>query len=75
MADLRGLGPAARAQRIIDNCARPAHRDCLHMYVGSSRQGHIRQDLARCLELHCNLLEHGTMLPDLDMSEFGAGPG
>ena len=45
------------------------------MYVGSSRQGHICHDLARCLELRCNLLEHGTMLPDLDMSEFGAGPG
>ena len=45
------------------------------MYVGSSRQGHIRHDLARCLELRCNLLEHDATLPDLDMSEFGAGPG
>ena len=30
LADLRGLGPAARAERIIDNCAHPAYRPYLH---------------------------------------------
>ncbi|MEI6727494.1 MAG: acetyl-CoA hydrolase/transferase C-terminal domain-containing protein, partial [Actinomycetes bacterium] len=74
LADLRGLGPAARAQRIIDNCAHPAYRDYLHKYVEGARQGHIRHDLARCFELHQNLIEHGAMLPDLDLSQFGGAP-
>ena len=68
LADLRGLGPAARAQRIIDSCAHPAYRDYLHHYVEQRAQGHIRHDLARCFELHRNFEEHGAMLPDLDLS-------
>ena len=74
VADLRGLAPAARAQRIIDNCAHPAYRDYLHKYIEGARQGHIRHDLARCFELHQNLIEHGAMLPDLDLSQFGGAP-
>ena len=70
LADLRGLGPAARAQRIIDHCAHPAYRDYLHEYVATARQGHIRHDLGRCFELHRNLEQHGAMLPDLDFSRF-----
>ena len=72
LADLRGLGPAERALRIIDNCAHPAYRDYLHKYIEGARQGHIRHDLARCFELHHNLMEHGAMLPDLDMKQFEA---
>ena len=70
LADLRGLGPAERARRIIDNCAHPAYRDYLRGYVAGARQGHIRHDLARAFELHHNYLEHGAMLPDLDPSQF-----
>ena len=70
LADLRGLAPAARAQRIIDHCAHPAYRDYLHKYVEGARQGHIRHDLTRCFELHQNLIDHGAMLPDLDLSQF-----
>lgn len=70
LADLRGLGPAERARRIIDNCAHPAYREYLHHYVETARQGHIRHDLGRCFELHHNLLEYGAMLPDLDLSRF-----
>ena len=33
--------------------------------------GHIRQDLRRCFELYLNFQEHGAMLPDLDLSQFG----
>ena len=69
-ADLRGLGPAARARRLIDCCAHPAYRDYLHRYVEGARAGHIRHDLTRCFELHRNLLEHGAMLPDLDLNQF-----
>jgi propionyl-CoA:succinyl-CoA transferase len=65
LADLRGLAPAERAQRLIDRCAHPAYRDYLHRYVRESGPGHIRHDLRRCFELHQNLLEHGAMLPHL----------
>jgi propionyl-CoA:succinyl-CoA transferase len=70
VADLRGLGPAARAQRLIDRCAHPAYRDYLHRYVEGARAGHIRHDLTRCFELHRNLIEHGAMLPELDLNQF-----
>jgi acetyl-CoA hydrolase len=70
LADLRGLGPAARAQCIIDCCAHPAYREYLHEYVATARQGHIRHDLSRCFELHRNFEHHGAMLPDLDFTQF-----
>lgn len=68
LADLRGLGPMQRAQAIIENCAHPAYRDYLHRYVERARVGHIRHDLRTAFELHRNLLKHGAMLPDLDLS-------
>lgn len=64
LADLRGLGPLQRAQRMIENCAHPSYRDYLWRYVRESRNGHIRHDLQRSFELHRNLLEHGRMLPE-----------
>jgi len=67
LADLRGLGPMQRAGAIIENCAHPAYRDYLHRYLEKARVGHIRHDLETCYELHLNLMEHGTMLPDLDL--------
>jgi acyl-CoA hydrolase len=70
VADLRGLSPIQRARRIIDQCAHPAYRDYLHHYLESSPMGHIRHDLRRCFELYNNFLEHGAMLPDLDLSQF-----
>jgi acetyl-CoA hydrolase len=70
VADLRGLAPAARAQRIIDNCAHPAYRDALHRYLESAPMGHIRHDLRRCFSMHLNYLEQGAMLPNLDLSAF-----
>ena len=70
VADLRAIGPMERARRIIDHCAHPAYRDYLHHYVESSPPGHLRHDLARCFELHLNLLAHGAMLPDLDLKSF-----
>jgi len=63
LADLRGLGPLQRANKIIENCAHPMYRDYLRRYVRESRNGHIPHDLGRCFELHRNLLEHGTMIP------------
>jgi len=72
LADLRGLGPMQRARAIIDNCAHPAYRDYLYRYIHRSRVGHIRHNLRECFELHRNLIEHGTMLPDADLSGISA---
>ncbi|NNK95753.1 MAG: succinate CoA transferase [Desulfobacterales bacterium] len=65
LADLRGLGPMQRAEAIINNCAHPDYRPYLREYLKSSEKGHIRHNLKRAFELHCNLLEHGAMLPEL----------
>ncbi len=70
LADLRGLGPMQRAEKIINNCAHPAYRDYLWHYVENSRVGHIRHNLDKAFELHTNLMETGSMLPDLDLSLF-----
>ena len=70
LADLRGLAPLARARRIIDNCAHPAYRDTLHHYLEAAPMGHIRHDLRCCFEMHLNYLDHGTMLPELDLAIF-----
>jgi len=70
LADLRGLGPMQRARTIIDNCAHPAYRPYLHHYLEKAPVGHVRHDLRRCFELHCNLMEHGAMLPDMDLNSF-----
>lgn len=70
LADLRGMGPAHRAQTIIERCAHPAYKDYLHGYLERSRRGHIRHDLATSFELHLNLMEQGAMLPDLDLSSI-----
>ncbi len=64
LADLRGLGPMARARTIIDKCAHPMYRDYLKRYVGESGRGHIPHDLTRCFELYNNFAKYGTMLPD-----------
>jgi acyl-CoA hydrolase len=64
IADLRGVPPQERARKVIDNCAHPKYRDYLRRYVSDSNQGHIRNDLSRCFELHRNLQETGKMLPD-----------
>ena len=68
VADLRGLAPIERAHSLIDNCAHPAYRDYLKRYVENSPPGHIRHDLAKCFELHLNLMREGSMLPDLNLS-------
>ncbi len=68
LADMRGVGPAQRAKKIIENCAHPAYRPYLHRYLEGARAGHLRHNLKQCFELHTNLLQHGAMLPDLDLS-------
>lgn len=64
LADLRGLGPAARARTIIDRCAHPAYRGPLRSYLEHAGPGHIRCDLSRCFEMHARRAETGSMHPD-----------
>ncbi len=63
IADMRALGPIDRAKLLIENCAHPMYRDYLRSYLANSPGGHIRHDLAKCFELHRNLIEKGSMLP------------
>jgi acyl-CoA hydrolase len=72
LADLRGLAPMPRAHRIIENCAHPAYRDHLLRYIETAPMGHIRHDLHRCFDMHLSYLEHGEMVPGLDVSSFKA---
>ena len=37
---------------------------------GLAPMGHIRHDLRRCFAMHLNYIEHGAMLPELDLSQF-----
>jgi len=62
LVDLRGLGPMQRAEAIINNCAHPDYRAYLRDYLKSCAQGHIRHNLKRAFELHCSLIETGSML-------------
>jgi acetyl-CoA hydrolase len=73
LADLRGLGTLERARTIIDRCAHPMYRDYLYKYLENSPPGHIRHNLYRCFELHRNLLETGSMLPDLEVPAERSG--
>ena len=70
LADLRGIGPMQRAKAIIEQCAHPAYRDYLYKYIEKSRRGHIRHHLEDCFELHRNLMESGSMIPEMDFSQF-----
>jgi acetyl-CoA hydrolase len=64
LADLRGLGPRQRAEKIIENCAHPMYRETLHRYLRSSESGHLPHNLNSCFSLHQNLKQYGTMLPE-----------
>ena len=74
LADLRGLAPEDRAERIIEECAHPRYRDYLRQYIRGAGPGHIRHDLGRCFELHQNLLRYGAMLPDASRPSALATP-
>jgi succinyl-CoA:acetate CoA-transferase len=64
LADLRGVAPTKRAQRVIDNCAHPDYRDALQDYfdrashVGARHTPHL---LDEALSWHSRFLRTGTM--------------
>jgi len=63
LADLRGLAPRERAQKIIDNCVHPDYRDELQSYFDRARQrgGHTPHLLEEAFSWHLRLMETGTM--------------
>jgi succinyl-CoA:acetate CoA-transferase len=67
VADLRGLPPRRRAQKIIDNCAHPDFRAALQDYFDRAMSGqsgkHTPHLLDEALSWHVRYLQQGTMRP------------
>jgi succinyl-CoA:acetate CoA-transferase len=67
VADLRGLAPRRRAERIIDACAHPHYRDALRDYLDRAQSAatgkHTPHLLAEAHGWHTRFLAHGTMQP------------
>ncbi|MDH2416839.1 acetyl-CoA hydrolase/transferase family protein [Nocardioides sp. CER19] len=66
LADLRGLSPSARAERVIEHCAHPDFREPLRDYVARARAArpharHTPHLLDEALGWHQRYLETGTM--------------
>jgi succinyl-CoA:acetate CoA-transferase len=65
LADLRGLSPRRRAQRIIDRCAHPAYRPQLQDYLdralATAPGKHTPHLLAEALSWHRSYLDTGAM--------------
>jgi succinyl-CoA:acetate CoA-transferase len=65
LADLRGLPPRRRAQKIIDNCAHPDYRPELQDYfdraVATSVGKHTPHLLTEALAWHSRYLDSGSM--------------
>jgi succinyl-CoA:acetate CoA-transferase len=67
VADLRGLAPRRRAQKIIDNCAHPDYRPMLQDYfdrASATAPGkHTPHLIEEALSWHARYLRDGTMRP------------
>jgi len=67
VADVRGLAPRRRAQKIIDNCAHPDYRPMLQDYFdrasASALGKHTPHILDEALSWHVRYLREGTMRP------------
>jgi succinyl-CoA:acetate CoA-transferase len=67
LADLRGLAPRKRAQRVIDRCAHPVYRPMLQDYYDRALAGAWGRQtphlLSEALSWHTRFMETGTMLP------------
>ncbi|MBQ0152668.1 MAG: succinate CoA transferase [Chryseobacterium sp.] len=63
IADLRGLAPRERAQKIIDNCVHPDYREELQSYYDRAceRGGHTPHLLEESFSWHIRFAETGSM--------------
>jgi len=66
LADLRGLAPRERAQKIIDNCVHPDFKEELQSYFDRAKElgGHTPHLLEEAFSWHLRLNEIGTMRKD-----------
>ena len=67
IADLRGKGPARRAEEIINNCAHPDYRPLLREYQRIASQGHEPCALRAAFAFHDTLVNKG----DMRLTDFG----
>ncbi len=68
LADLRGLAPKDRAQKIIDKCVHPEYKPIIQEYLDMATKeciakniGHEPQLFDRCFKMQQNLAKNGTM--------------
>ncbi|CAH0283996.1 succinate CoA transferase [Chryseobacterium sp. Bi04] len=63
LADLRGLAPRERAQKIIDNCVHPDYKEELQSYFhrACERGGHTPHVLEEAFSWHLRFSETGSM--------------
>lgn len=63
LADLRGLAPRERAQKIIDNCVHPEYKEELQSYFDRAceRGGHTPHLLEEAFSWHLRFSETGSM--------------
>ncbi|GGH25574.1 succinate CoA transferase [Sphingobacterium alkalisoli] len=63
LADLRGLAPRERAQKIIDNCVHPDYKEQLQSYFDRARErgGHTPHLLEEAFSWHLRLAKTGSM--------------
>jgi len=71
LADIRGLAPRQRVNKIIDNCAHPVYRPILHEYYDLAydqclkrKAAHEPQMLDKAFKMTLNLQKNGTMRID-----------
>jgi len=66
-ADLRGLPPRRRAERVVAHCAHPSYRPLLEDYLERAARGayglHTPHLLKDALSWHTRFLETGSMVP------------
>lgn len=67
IADLRGKGPARRAEEIINNCAHPDYRPLLRQYQRIASAGHEPCSMRAAFAFHDTLLKKG----DMRLTDFG----
>jgi len=68
LADLRGMAPKERAQKIIDKCVHPDYKPIMQEYFDMAKKeclakniGHEPQLFDRCFKMQQNLAQNGTM--------------
>ena len=64
IADLRGLSPSEKAQKIIDNCAHPKYKEKLQNYLDEAKKlkyKHEPHNLEKSLSFQQNFIKNGKM--------------